>query len=238
MEQQKDILDILENYKFRKISKRIFLLQNSTHNNIRQSTVDLIKPLAGDLHFILDQHKMTNLIYYVSYGYEHTNYHSPNITELQTQQQIDLTYRGVLNTVSILLLAGRLESIDWSKERNWSDKKVTTKDRVLLQRTNAELSYLLRNHHKNNVSKIQHLHKPLFDNLDKKYRDLQQELENEKQAEMRPINNDIKKQSSKDLSVINKLKESEEQYKKLLDNETYRFSKGFKPLSDMPSDEK
>lgn len=224
MNQQKDILDILEGSKFRKISNRVFLLQSSTHNNIRWSTIDILKQLDGDLHYILDKHKLQNLVYFVSYGYEESTYHQPGLVDCKNKRG-DTTFMGVSNTIGLTLYAGVIE-----QEDREDDPKIT-KDRLILKATYEAVSRNAQQYHQALLDKIDTLHQPLFSKIDERYGKLQSDLEYKKLEEYKPINKDIKKAKAKDQSAMNSYSKGAEGYSKLLENETYRFSKGFKALT-------
>jgi hypothetical protein len=232
-----NILDYLEGHRFRKISDRIFCLQNSTHNNIRQSTIDILKPLADDLHDQLDTHKIKNLIYYVSYGYEFSHYNDTiqlkkQIYDLQTATFIkEAGYETILMT----MFAGYIERKDWSKHRYGYGQsgKGTTIDRVILKDTYAAFQKNAENQHRDDMNKIDELHRPLLQKIDDKYSKLRDFLYKRIDVEKEPIEKDIQKSKSKYELAIKKLAKAKDNYNNIIENETYRFTKGYKQLQPL-----
>ena len=234
-----NILDYLEGHKFRKISDRIFLLQNSTHNNIRQSTIDILKPLANDLHDQLDTYKIKNLIYYVSYGYEGDSYYN---TKTILPKNMGIAYYGKKlkdDTITMTLYAGCIETKDWSNYQYHNESgshKGTTIDRVILKDTYEILNNQQISDHQDSKRKIERLHEPLIKKIDDRYGKLRDLIYDRSDKQKAPIQKDIKRSQSKYELAITKLGKAKNNYNKIIDNETYRFSKGYKPLQPLKDD--
>jgi hypothetical protein len=225
-----NILDYLEGHKFRKISDRIFLLQNSTHNNIRQSTIHILKPLAKDLHDQLDTYKIKNLIYYVSYGYEGDSYYNTKTISLKN---MGYGKKNDPDTITMTLYAGCIETKDWTNYQYHDESgshKGTTIDRVILRNTYETFNQNKINQHQDSKRKIERLHEPLIKKIDDRYGKLSDLIYKRSDKQKAPIYKDIKRSQKKDEVAIKKLERANDSYKQRFDNETYRFSKGYQPL--------